>query len=134
MIGLHDKARGKWRRHFVAPEIGRAMTQARRGISGRSARLRQPAERGLLRGSGQARPTSFIRAAAASAQVAQLVEQRTENPCVGSSILPLGTTPSDVGGFATCKTHAPANSNFSRFPVQFGDAGDALRGAAAPDF
>src|SRR3954447_11373384 len=93
MIGLHDKARGKWRRHFVAPEIGRAMTQARRGISGRSARLRQPAERGLLRGSGQARPTSSIRAAAASAQVAQLVEQRTENPCVGSSILPLGTIP-----------------------------------------
>ena len=27
-----------------------------------------------------------------SAQVAQLVEQRTENPCVGGSIPPLGTT------------------------------------------
>jgi hypothetical protein len=26
-----------------------------------------------------------------SGQVAQLVEQRTENPCVGSSILPLAT-------------------------------------------
>ena len=26
------------------------------------------------------------------AEVAQLVEQRTENPCVGSSSLPLGTT------------------------------------------
>ena len=26
------------------------------------------------------------------AQVAQLVEQRTENPCVGGSIPPLGTT------------------------------------------
>ena len=25
------------------------------------------------------------------AQIAQLVEQRTENPCVGGSILPLGT-------------------------------------------
>ena len=27
---------------------------------------------------------------ASCAKVAQLVEQRTENPCVGSSILPLG--------------------------------------------
>ena len=26
------------------------------------------------------------------AQIAQLVEQRTENPCVGGSIPPLGTT------------------------------------------
>ena len=29
----------------------------------------------------------------ADAEVAQLVEQRTENPCVASSILALGTTP-----------------------------------------
>ena len=27
------------------------------------------------------------------AQIAQSVEQRTENPCVGGSIPPLGTTP-----------------------------------------
>jgi hypothetical protein len=31
-------------------------------------------------------------AADSSAQVAQLVEQGTENPCVGGSIPPLGTT------------------------------------------
>ena len=30
------------------------------------------------------------------AQVAQLVEQRTENPCVGGSIPPLGTTPGSI--------------------------------------
>ena len=30
--------------------------------------------------------------AAVRAQVAQLVEQRTENPCVGGSIPPLGTS------------------------------------------
>ena len=37
------------------------------------------------------RGTYFISAARRSAQVAQLVEQRTENPCVGGSIPPLGT-------------------------------------------
>ena len=31
--------------------------------------------------------------AAGSGQVAQLVEQRTENPCVGGSIPPLATIP-----------------------------------------
>src|SRR6516162_4486960 len=33
---------------------------------------------------------------ASIAQVAQLVEQRTENPCVGGSIPPLGTTKSNT--------------------------------------
>ncbi len=33
----------------------------------------------------------FILSLALAAEVAQLVEQRTENPRVGSSILPLGT-------------------------------------------
>src|SRR3954467_1463527 len=69
-----------------APVIGPAT-----GIRARSARVRRLQVRHLRRGSGQTGPTSSIRAAAASAQVAQLVEQRTENPCVGSSILPLGT-------------------------------------------
>lgn len=44
------------------------------------------------RPAGQDRGVSSISAARRSAQVAQLVEQRTENPCVGGSIPPLGTT------------------------------------------
>src|SRR6516165_681988 len=36
------------------------------------------------------------------AQVAQLVEQRTENPCVGGSIPPLGTIGASVVGSALC--------------------------------
>jgi hypothetical protein len=37
---------------------------------------------------------------ALGAQVAQLVEQRTENPCVGGSIPPLGTIGASVVGSA----------------------------------
>src|SRR5215469_11293307 len=37
-------------------------------------------------------PRFFYKRASRRAQVAQLVEQRTENPCVGGSIPPLGTT------------------------------------------
>src|SRR5438132_10174902 len=44
------------------------------------------------RSSGQGGGTSSISAPLRSAQVAQLVEQRTENPCVGGSIPPLGTS------------------------------------------
>jgi hypothetical protein len=45
----------------------------------------------------------FYKEAAVRAQVAQLVEQRTENPCVGGSIPPLGTTdPWPSGGSALC--------------------------------
>src|SRR5207245_7043649 len=44
------------------------------------------------RSAGQDHGTSSISAPRRSAQVAQLVEQRTENPCVGGSIPPLGTT------------------------------------------
>jgi hypothetical protein len=43
------------------------------------------------RTAGQRRARSSISAARQCAQVAQLVEQRTENPCVGGSIPPLGT-------------------------------------------
>ena len=39
---------------------------------------------------------------ALGAQVAQLVEQRTENPCVGGSIPPLGTIGASVVGSALC--------------------------------
>ena len=45
-----------------------------------------------VRSAGQDHGTSSISAPRRSAQVAQLVEQRTENPCVGGSIPPLGTT------------------------------------------
>src|SRR5258708_16564373 len=41
---------------------------------------------------GQVKAGSFIEAPRWCAQVAQLVEQRTENPCVGGSTPPLGTT------------------------------------------
>src|SRR6516162_5627761 len=54
------------------------------------------------------------------AQVAQLVEQRTENPCVGGSIPPLGTTagslpPVYVGPRVICRRppgrqHAPSSA------------------------
>ena len=42
---------------------------------------------------GYALPTRQDLQTAADAQVAQLVEQRTENPRVGGSIPPLGTIP-----------------------------------------
>jgi hypothetical protein len=45
----------------------------------------------LIRVAGHRAAISSISAARGSAQVAQLVEQRTENPCVGGSIPPLGT-------------------------------------------
>ena len=60
---------------------------------------------------------------AARAQVAQLVEQRTENPCVGGSIPPLGTT--DPGALAhrrarmvikTRAAHAVHRAAFPRCP------------------
>jgi hypothetical protein len=41
------------------------------------------------------------------AQVAQLVEQRTENPCVGGSIPPLGTIGASVVGSTSCSCPAP---------------------------
>jgi hypothetical protein len=51
-----------------------------------------------------------------SAQVAQLVEQRTENPCVGGSIPPLGTT--DVSGsYATLSSASAAAGDAAQFPL-----------------
>src|SRR5271166_3905075 len=44
------------------------------------------------------------------AQVAQLVEQRTENPCVGGSIPPLGTIGASVVGSASCSCPPPRRS------------------------
>src|SRR5207245_9316298 len=51
-----------------------------------------------------------------SAQVAQLVEQRTENPCVGGSIPPLGTT--DVSGsYATLSSASAAAGDAAQFAL-----------------
>jgi hypothetical protein len=67
---------------------GRASAQER---DSRSATSRDWGDPGAGRPAGQARARSSISAARRCAQVAQLVEQRTENPCVGGSIPPLGT-------------------------------------------
>ncbi len=51
-----------------------------------------------------------------SAQVAQLVEQRTENPCVGGSIPPLGTT--DVSGsYVTVRSTSAAAGDVAQFAL-----------------
>jgi hypothetical protein len=54
----------------------------------------------------------FYKEVAVRAQVAQLVEQRTENPCVGGSIPPLGTTdPWPSGGSALCGASSWSRKN-----------------------
>lgn len=88
-------------------DTGRASAKPARLIAGGGGRLgneRRPPSTELTVNSslGTGLPASaefwtgaapfLYKSAAASAQVAQLVEQRTENPCVGSSILPLGTS------------------------------------------
>ena len=53
-----------------------------------------------------------------SGQVAQLVEQRTENPCVGSSILPLGTillNDADTAASRPGTDLAPAGCDLRRY-------------------
>ena len=51
----------------------------------------EPTDNVARRAARQHGGASSISDAHGSAQVAQLVEQRTENPCVGGSIPPLGT-------------------------------------------
>ena len=51
----------------------------------------KPAESGMDREAGQHRPSRLYTRLATGAQVAQLVEQWTENPRVGGSNPPLGT-------------------------------------------
>ena len=48
---------------------------------------------------GNGTAQAAFRAVCQFGQIAQLVEQRTENPCVGSSILPLATNPMSPASF-----------------------------------
>jgi hypothetical protein len=74
-----------------------------------------------IRSARQDHPLSSISAGRCNAQVAQLVEQRTENPCVGGSIPPLGTSLFNYLGVAASTgfpKRAPEFSNSVHFLVR----------------